>query len=266
MTAGFDPTTPNQARIIDCILGGKDNFAADREAVGKLLEVAPELKVIIREWRKCVRRIVQFLADAGIRQFIDIEDRLPAQQNVHEVALSAAPYSRVAYVVRDPMVASHARALLQEDGCALAVQADVWDPDAVLGEPRLREMIDLDLPVAVLLMEPLDLIPEDDVAQRLVTGLRERIAPGSYIAISHAICDLRPEVTETLTSLYQDQIIPSASRRDNARTRAEVERFLDRLELVEPGLVPVTEWHPEPMAVAQPTEEPWIVAGVGRKP
>jgi S-adenosyl methyltransferase len=265
-SAGFDPTTPNEARIIDYILGGKDNFAADRDAAEKVLELAPELKLIVREWRKCLRRVVRFLAEAGIRQFIDIEDRLPTQQNVHEVALDAAPDSQVVYVVRDPMVASHARALLQEDSRTVVVRTDGQDPDAVLGEPRLREVIDLDRPVAVLLMSAMDLIADDDVATRLVTGLRDGIAPGSYIAITHAISDVRPEVTRELASFYQDQVIETDARRDNARTRAEVERFFAGLDLAEPGLVFMSQWRPEPGVVIEKPEKLWAVAGVGRKP
>jgi S-adenosyl methyltransferase len=265
-SAGFDPTTPNEARIIDYILGGKDNFAADRDAAEKVLELAPELKLIVREWRKCLRRVVRFLAEAGIRQFIDIEDRLPTQQNVHEVALDVAPDSRVVYVVRDLMVASHARALLQEDSRTVVVRTDGQDPDAVLGEPRLREAVDLDKPVAVLLMSAMDLIADDDVATRLVTGLRDGIAPGSYIAITHAISDVRPEVTGELASFYQDQVVDTDSPRDNARTRAEVERFFAGLDLVEPGLVFMSQWRPEPGVVIEKPEKLWAVAGVGRKP
>lgn len=265
MTSGFDPSTPNEARIIDYLLGGKDNFAADREAAQKILELAPELTLIVREWRKCTRRIVRFLVEAGIRQFINIEDRLPTRQNVHEVALSAAPDSRVVYVVSDPMVASHARALLQEDGRTVAVRAGSRDPGAVLDEPRLREMIDLGRPVAVLLMSALDVISEDDVAQRLVTGFRDRIVPGSYIAITHAISDVRPDVTGELAAFYRDQVIKTDAPRDNTRTRAEVERFFDGLELVEPGLVFMTEWRPEPGVVIEKPEKLWAVAGVGRK-
>lgn len=126
-------------------------------------------------------------------------------------------------------------------------------------------MIDLGRPVAFLLMSSLDLIPEDEVVQRLVTGLRDRMAPGSYIAISHAICDVRPGVTKDLASFYGRHVIRTGSRRANVRTRAEVQRFFDGLELAEPGLVFLTEWRPEPGVVIQKPEMLWAVAGVGRK-
>lgn len=261
----IDPTSPNEARIIDCLLGGKDNFAADREAAHKVLELAPELVLILREWQKCRRRVVRFLVESGIRQFIDIEDRFPAQRTVAEVAFRIEPDCRVAYIATDPMVASHTRALLQEDGRSVAVQADGRDPCAILGDPRLPRAIDLDRPVAVLLMGSLDAIAEDDVVLRLVSGLRDGIAPGSYIAISHAIADMRPDVTAELTSFFKDQVIETDSTRDNIWTRAEVERLFCGLELVEPGLVLLSQWRPEPCTVIENPEKLWAVAGVGRK-
>jgi SAM-dependent methyltransferase len=261
----FDPSIPNVARMYDYFLGGKDNFAADREAAEQALSLAPEIRVAAREGRLFLHRVVQFLVDAGIRQFIDIGCGLPTQGNVHEVAQAAAPDCRVAYVDNDRVVIAHARALLENNPRTAVIQADLREPERILRDPQLRQLIDVEQPVGILLISVLHVIPDDDVAQKIVVPLRESMVPGSYLAISHAVSDMRPEVTAKLAALYQDRMAIAGPRRQNLRTKAEVQSFFDGLEMVEPGLVFTPAWRPESGRRHPQAASVWTVGGVGRK-
>jgi hypothetical protein len=267
MSGGFDPTTPNVARMNDYLLGGKDNFAADRAVAEKALELAPELLVLMREWRKFIRRVVRFLTASGITQFVDIGTGLPARENVHEIAQAIEPRARVAYVDSDPVVSAHAQALLEDNELTVGVNADIRDPHQIMGDRRLRKLIDFSQPVAILLLTVLHRIPEDYVATRIIADFREALVPGSYIAVQHAVCDTHPEVTQTLASLYQDtKVITAARRAQNTRTKAQIEKFFDGLEVVDPGVVYIPEWRPDPGEIIADPESVWLVGGVGRKP
>jgi S-adenosyl methyltransferase len=266
VTRGFDPTTPNVARMNDYFLGGKDNFAADRKAAEKALEVAPELLLLMREWRMFIRRVVRFLAESGITQFIDIGTGLPAEENVHEIAQATTPSARVVYVDSDPVVSSHAQALLADNERTIAINADVREPDQIIGNAALRKLIDLDQPIAVLLLTVLHRIPDDREAVRIITGLRGAMAPGSYMVIQHAVSDSRPEVTQSLTRLYQDEKAIVGRRRErNTRTKAQIESFFEGLELVDPGVVYLPSWRPDPGTSADDPEAIWLVGGVGQQ-
>jgi SAM-dependent methyltransferase len=257
----FDPQVPNVARMYDYYLGGKDNFAADREAAEKALSFAPELRDGAVEVRRFLTRSVRFLVGEGIRQFVDVGCGLPTNGNVHEVAQAVAPDTKVAYLDNDPVVIAHARALLETDPSTVVVEGDAREPERFLKDPALRELIDFDRPVAVLINAVLHVIPEDDVALNAVRTLRDAIVPGSYISISHAISDLRPQTTAKLAALYQDKMALGA-RRANLRTKDEVAAYFEGLELVEPGLVYLGEWRPEPDVMGKAI---WAVGGVGKK-
>jgi O-methyltransferase involved in polyketide biosynthesis len=263
---GFDPKMPNEARMIDYMLGGKDNFAADREAADRALALAPELPLMVRESRRFLDRAVRFLVESGIRQFVDIGCGLPTQGSVHEVAHATAPDARVVYVDNDPLVVNHAQALLSDCVRTGVVRADLREPDALLTHPRLTELIDLRQPVGFILVGVLTLIPEDDLALGIIDRLCRAAAPGSYFVVTHAISDRRPQVTEKLAELFQDEQIVRGARRRNVRTQAEVEPYFENLDIVEPGIVPVPAWRPD---LGRPTVDPqtvWAVGGVGRKP
>jgi SAM-dependent methyltransferase len=262
---GFDPTTPNVARMYDYYLGGKNNFAVDREAAEKALELAPELRVGAREVRKFLTRAVRFLVDAGVRQFIDIGCGLPTQGNVHEIAQAGAPDARVVYVDIDPVVIAHARAILENNPVTAVVQADMREPDQILDNPQVRQLVDLERPVAVLLIAVLHVLPEDEVAMQVVKRLRAAVVPGSYLAISHAVSDLRPEAMAKLAALYQDRLGVKGPRRHNLRTKSEVERYFDGLELVPPGVVYLPEWRPDPDEPAPADSPVWGVGGIGKR-
>jgi SAM-dependent methyltransferase len=210
--------------------------------------------------------VVRYLAGAGIRQFIDIGCGLPTQGNVHEIAHAAAPDARVAYVDNDPVVISHARALLERDAHTVVVNADARDPDAILTDASLLRLIDLNQPVAIMMVAVLHVIPDDEVVHRIVARLREAMVPGSYLAISEAVADLRPETTARLAALYQQRTAVPGPHRTNLRSKADVEVYFDGLELVPPGVVFIPQWRPDPSQPAEDgAENTWAVGGVARK-
>ncbi|WP_182884297.1 SAM-dependent methyltransferase [Microbispora sp. H10885] len=262
---GFDPSIPNEARVYDYWLGGKNNFAADRKAAEMALQIAPELPIMCREGRKFMRRTVRFLAEAGIRQFVDIGCGLPTQGNVHEIAQRYAPDARVVYVDYDPVVVNHGQALVEDDERVVVIHGDVRDPDGLFAHPRLRGLVDLDEPVAVLLVGLLSTINDDDLTLAITRRLRQVITPGSYIVISHAVSDIRPEVTDKLSLLFANEWAAKDDGRTRLPTRAEIPRLFGDLELVEPGLVLLPDWRPEPGRLRPPKNTVWSVGGVGRK-
>jgi hypothetical protein len=260
----IDTTRPNVARIYDYLLGGKDNFAVDREAAKRLLEVSPDMAGIVRDNRSFIGRVVRYLADeAGIRQFIDLGGGLPTQTNVHEMAQAVAPDARVVYVDIDPVVWSHGQALLTHGEQAAMIHADLRDPAAVLGHPDLLALIDLDRPVALVCASVLHFVPDSDEPQRIIAAYRDRLAAGSYLSISHGSTGLtedHDQVVGGVTSVYQQ-----ASAQLHVRSRTDVQRFFDGFVMVEPGVVWINEWRPEPgvPAAGQPRS---LLGGVGRRP
>jgi O-methyltransferase involved in polyketide biosynthesis len=257
---------PNEARMLDYMLGGKDHFAADRAAADQALALAPELPIMARESRKFLHRAARYLVETGIRQFVDIGCGLPTQGPVHEAAQAAASDARVVYVDNDQLVVNHAEALLAETFRTAVIRADMRAPDELLAHPGLTDLIDLRRPIGIVLVGVLAVIPEDDVVLHIVDRLRRAVAPGSHVVMTHAISDVRPEVTQRLAELYQDEQIVRGSRRRNVRTRAEVEPYFEGLHVVEPGIVHVPAWRPD---AGEPTVDPrsvWAIGGVGRKP
>jgi hypothetical protein len=237
---GLDVTTPNVARMYDYFLGGKDNFAADREAAEKILELAPEVPFVVRENRAFLARAVRFLAEAGIRQFIDIGTGLPTQSSVHEVARQVAPDARVVYVDNDPVVLAHGQALLTGVGNALVVRGDLRDPGTILNAPGIRDFIDFDQPVAVLLLAILHFIPDADDPAGVIDRLRESMAPGSYLAITHVAQQDESEDVPKVMAVYNASTAPVAMRE-----HGEILPFFAGFELVDPGLVHASAWRPD---------------------
>src|SRR6266545_654986 len=193
-TAGeIDTTRPHPARMYDAYLGGKDNYAADREAVRQVLRVAPELRDTARANRAFLQRAVRFLVgEVGIRQILDIGTGIPTAGNVHEVAGQVAPGTRVVYVDNDPIVHVHANALLTGSGTTAIVLADLRDPGAILAHTKLRELIDFSQPVGLLLVAILHFIAEAEDPAGIVATLRAALPPGSYLALSHGTADFHP--------------------------------------------------------------------------
>jgi trans-aconitate methyltransferase len=260
--AGIDTSRAHQARIYDYWLGGKDNFAADREAADQALAAYPGLRRGVRAQRAFLARAVAYLAGpAGIRQFLDIGTGIPTANNTHEVAQSVAPEARIVYLDNDPMVLAHARALLTSapPGATSYLDADLRDTETILS--AAAGLLDFRQPVALILIGILQLIPDGDNPRAIVARLVEAVPPGSWLAVFHPASDILP-----------DQI-GEAARRVSARSastttlrsRAEVARFFDGLDLMDPGLVQVHRWQPG-SAAPDYGEQVAGYAGLARKP
>ncbi len=257
--AGIDTTTANPARIYDALLGGKDHYPVDRAAAQAILKAAPQARQGARQNRAFLQRAVRYLAEAGIRQFLDIGTGLPTQGNVHEVARQVAPDARVVYIDYDPVVHVHANALLANNSpTTLAVLADLREPEAILAHPQVQRLLDFTGPVGVLLVAVLHFIKDEEDPVGIVARLRDAMAPGSYLVVSHATGDFHPAQGAKVTEVYQQASAPLVLRR-----RQAIERFFDGFELVEPGLVQPVAWRPDPGPVSPSAGG--FYSGVGRR-
>jgi hypothetical protein len=257
----FDPTLPNVARVYDCLLGGKDNFAADRRAAAKLLAAVPGAAVAARENRAFLSRAVRFLAEeAGVRQFLDIGAGLPSAGAVHELVQGVVPQARVVYADSDPVVLRHAEALIGQELGTGAVRADLRQPRALLAQPTLQRLIDLGEPVAVLLVAVLHFVEDREDPWAIVDCLKDQIAPGSYLVISHVTADhISPVAAVRAREVYAEASAPGVTR-----SQAEIARFFSGLEMVAPGLVDVSSWRPAYLGPA--ADDPVLFyAGIGCK-
>jgi SAM-dependent methyltransferase len=215
----FDPTKPHSARVYDYYLGGKDNFAADRETGHRAMQSWPAVRTAVRENRAFLGRAVRYLAaDAGIRQFLDIGTGLPSADNVHEVAQAVAPESCVVYVDNDPIVLAHARALLTSvpEGCTAYIDADLRDPETLLASPEVAETLDLSRPVALMLVAVLHFLVDADDPGRVVATLLDALAPGSYLAASHVTPEHDPDGVHGLERTYRQAGIPAQAAHRSA--------------------------------------------------
>jgi hypothetical protein len=259
--AGIDTSVAHPARVYDYWLGGKDNFAADREAAERVLAVTPGLRFRVQANRAFLARAVRYLAaEAGIRQFLDIGTGIPSANNTHEVAQAVAPDSRIVYVDNDPIVLTHARALLAGGpaGSIQYIDGDLRDGAAIM-EVAARTL-DFGRPVGLMLLGILHLIQDDEDPYRIVAGLMDALPSGSYLAISHPASDIDPSQAEA-QKRYNERV----STPQTLRTREAVTRFFDGLELVPPGVVYVHTWHPDPGDDA-PDDARSAYGGVARKP
>ena len=239
----FDTSVASQARMYDYLLGGKDNYASDREAVEQALKVWPDMPFTARANRAFLGRAVRYLTvEAGIRQFLDIGTGIPTAGNLHQVAQSVAPETRVVYVDYDPVVLAHARALLisSPEGATEYLDADLRDTGKILAEAS--RLLDFTRPVAVTLMAILNAIPDFDDPYAIVATLMGAVPSGSYLSLTHMGSDLLDEEAQDGLDGMQGRMM---RRRFTSRTREQVERFFAGTDLVEPGLVRVEEWRPE---------------------
>ena len=242
--------------MYDCLLGGKDHFEADRQAISALLKAVPNARTGARENRAFLGRAVRYLvAEAGIRQFLDIGAGLPTANNVHEVAQAVAPDSRVAYVDNDPIVMAHARALLtsRPEGRTAYIQADLHDPESILNDPSVRATLDFGEPIALVLMAILHFFPAADNPAGIVSTLVAALPPGSYLVASHVTADYN----DPASAADGVQAVQRAGVPFQLRTGEEfADLAFPGLELIPPGLVPVSEWRPdtEPGLLPHPAE------------
>ncbi len=261
--AGIDPNVPSVARMYDYYLGGKDNFASDRAAAEKVMALVPTVREAARDNRGFLIRAVRELVGRGIRQFLDIGAGLPTQQNVHQVALEAAPDSRVVYVDNDPIVLVHARALLARSPQTVVVSGDLREPKAILDDPAVTAHLDFSQPIALLIVAVLHFIPDYDETRRIVDELRRPLVPGSHLVLSHSYGGrISDQVRDAGEAVYSNTQSGSISSRDPEQVTA----YFDGLDLLEPGVVPSAAWRPERGRVTPDFSRPSLLAGVGRVP
>jgi hypothetical protein len=261
----LDTSRPHPARVYDYLLGGKNNFAADRALAEKMLEQTPGLRIAARENRAFLGRAVRYLAEeAGVRQFLDIGTGLPTAGNVHEVAQRIAPQSRVVYADNDPMVLAHARALLASapEGRTAYIQADLRDPAQILADPQVREVLDFGQPVALVLVAVLHFLPDEDKPAEVVAALLDALPSGSYLVASHTALDHAPAPVAAM-----ERAARAGGIRTQQRDSGDFARLaFPGLALVPPGVVLVSEWRPVGRAVLPDPDEVNVYGGVARKP
>ena len=256
------PKPATAARIYDYYLGGTHNFVADRLAAKAMTEMFPYVPAMARTGRAFMRRTVRHLTDLGLRQFLDIGSGIPTEGNVHEIAQGAVPECRVVYVDLDPTAVAESMELLEGNERAIAVRGDVCEPERILGHPQVNELLDFSRPIGLLLSAVLHFAP-DDTAYSAVRRFVAALAPGSHVVISHAVTDSEDDEglrrLRIAQALYQKQTATPFM----LRTRADVLGFFDGLELIDPGLVWLPSWRPEPEDPTDFTDDPPQCRGVG---
>jgi SAM-dependent methyltransferase len=262
----IDVDRPSSARIYDYFLGGAHNFEVDRRAAEEIAKAHPAIGLAMRANRSYLRRAVNYLGQQGVNQFLDLGSGIPTVGNVHEIAQRANPSARVVYVDIEPIAVTHSNTILAGDDNAVAIRADMRCPDEVLSEPDLKKLLDLSRPVGLILVGVLQYISDADDPAGMIADYVRRIAPGSYVAMSHPSMDEltseRVEGAVKATDVYQRTDTPF-----HYRTRAEFETYFACLELIEPGVVHMWDWRPELSADNDELDGNVTgFAGVGRKP
>jgi S-adenosyl methyltransferase len=256
-----DMRTPSMARAYDYALGGGHNFAVDREFFRAFEAALPEGRVVARANRAFLHRAVRFMIDEGIRQFLDIGSGVPTVGNVHEIAQKSDPGARVVYVDIEPVAVAHSRLILAGNDRATAIQEDLRRPKAILDHPDTRALLDFGQPLGLILAAILHALPDEDDPYGIMTQLRDTLAPGSYVAISHSTADTHTEAARAVEQVTKQTTTPVT-----LRSRSEIMRFFTGLELLEPGVVWVSQWRPDsPDDVGDHPERLVTYAGVARK-
>ena len=257
----IDTGTAHSARVYNYWLGGKDNFPADREAAEAAIAANPGIVADVRANRAFLARVVRYLVtEAGVRQFLDIGTGLPTANNTHEVAQEKAPESRIVYVDNDPIVLSHARALLTStpEGATAYLDADLREPELIL--KSAARTLDFSQPIALMMLIILHLIPDAEQPGKIVARLMSALPAGSYLVLAHPASDIQPAAMAEMTRRVNQRMRGAAA---TMRTRGEVASFFDGLELIEPGVVQPQQWRPDPMTETPAEVTAWC--GVARK-
>jgi S-adenosyl methyltransferase len=259
-----DIERPAAARMYDYYLGGSHNFAADRALAEETIRVWPEVVHVARANRAFLHRAVAYLVHAGIDQFLDLGSGIPTGGNVHDIAHTLNPEARTVYVDADPVAIAHSNALLADVPYAGAIHADLRDPESILRDPVLVNLLDLTRPVAVLLVAALPFVPESDDPAGIVAAYRDATVEGSYLVITHVTNDYQPAFADKTVEVYSN-----ASHSATFRSRAQLLNLMSGYELVPPGLVDAINWRPEPQIGADPLDnDPTrynLLAGVGQR-
>jgi hypothetical protein len=238
----IDLERPSVARVYDYWLGGAHNFAADRAVGQQALDFMPELRDVILNHRAFLRRAVRTLLGMGVRQFLDLGSGIPTVGNVHEIAQAAEPTAKIVYVDVDPVAVAHSRSLLNGNERVNVLQADVRDPAAVLASPEVGDLLDFDEPIAVLMIALLHFVSDEEDPRGIIAGYRDRLAPGSFLVVSHAGWEVEEETGayRAVRTMYDKNVTPMTYR-----NKAEITHLFEGFELVEPGVVRLPAWHPE---------------------
>ncbi|MEU2104282.1 SAM-dependent methyltransferase [Nocardia sp. NPDC019255] len=257
-----DASVPSSARIYDYVLGGKDHYQVDRDAAEKVIAAFPTSRVAARQNRQFMHRAVNALTELGVTQFLDIGTGIPTEPNLHQVAQAPTPEARVVYVDNDPIVLSHARALLTgtPEGRTAYVDADLKDPKAILSASELLETLDLERPVALSLVAVLHFLSDEDDPYGIVETLMDALAPGSFLVVSHITADLEPEMMTEALEVYRQSGVYAQTR-----TRDEFARFFTGLELLDPGIVVTNQWRPQGESPSWLDSQVNCWSAVGRK-
>jgi hypothetical protein len=257
----IDTARANVARVYDYWLGGSHNFRPDQDLARSIVAVEPNIPAMARANRAFLGRAVRFLAAAGIRQFLDIGSGIPTEGNVHEIAQRADPGARVVYDDIDPVAVAHSKAILAGNPGAAVIQADLRDPGKILADHTVRHLIDVTQPAGLLLVAVLHVISDDDDPWQAVARLRDALAPGSYLVVCHATSESRPAVAQAIEKVYTRNVTSSS----RIRSRADILRFFDGFDILEPGLVYMPQWRPDsPGDVPADPSQLWALAGVGQ--
>jgi len=256
---GIDLTRPSAARVYDYYLGGSHNFSVDRRMAEEAIKMWPELPSMMQANRAFLRRAVGYVANQGVDQFVDIGSGIPTAGNVHEAVQPVSANARVVYVDNDPVAVAHSRAILADTPLTAVVEADLRDAPSLFDSPALRGLVDLERPVALLLVAVLHFVAEADDPYAAVHRCLDKLSPGSYLVLSHASADGQPVLAGSHQKLYERTPTPMTMR-----TEAQIAGFFAGLEMVEPGLVPIPRWRPENDDDAE-TQRMVGYAGVGRK-
>jgi len=258
----FRPDIPSAARIYDYLLGGKDNYPADRVVAESMIAQLPNVRLAVQWNRAFLRRVVRYLVgEAGIRQIIDIGAGLPTVGNTHEIALQASPDARVVYVDHDLVVLAHARNMLHGVPNTAIIEQDLLAPDKILADPALQDLIDFSKPVAFLFLSILHFVSDEDDPAGLIARLLEPFPADSHVAISHATPDTVPEVK------HMERVFDQATEQAHVRSRAGVMKLVAGMELIEPGLAWPPLWRPDPGdPVPANAAESYYCVMVARKP
>ncbi|WP_331767212.1 SAM-dependent methyltransferase [Embleya sp. NBC_00896] len=257
---GIDISTPSIARVYDAVLGGKDNYPVDRAIAEASLAIVPEIGDVGRFNRAVLGRGVRFMAEQGIRQFLDLGSGLPTVQNTHQVAQAHSADAKVVYVDKDPIVLAHGRALLAENDRTTVVTADLRDPEAVLGHPDVRALIDFDQPIGLMLVGVVHHLNDDEGPLAIVEAYKKALPPGSYLFLTH-FCASSPDAVALEKALLTDL----GSGR--FRTLEEITAYFDDFDLVEPGVVYLPQWRPEePIGDELTVGQRLMAGGIAAKP
>ncbi|MBG0830301.1 SAM-dependent methyltransferase [Planomonospora sp. ID67723] len=254
---GVDPSVPSSARVYDYLLDGKDNFEIDRALAARLLEVAPDTRLVAKASRRFLVSAVRHMAESGVRQFLDLGAGIPTSPSVHEIAREIHPDARVAYVDYDPVVKLHNEVILSVGKDVISLQADVRDPGSIIGAPEITELVDFSEPVGVLLLGVLHFVTDAEDPAGIVRAFRDRMAPGSHLLLSHAMAESAPEAVAQLKATTA-----GSPAQPTFRTHDQVLALFDGFDLVEPGLVPVQDWRPD---LEEPSTKLRVEGGLGRR-